>query len=224
MTDGALGRASRRRHRLVTFPETDPLLTQVVTRGQLVERRPFHRPSTVSALGSIALDRTFDRIGRVATSRRPAIVEPDFGQINDAQGGHQLRVCGQVKATSSGHSTWPATTSANSRGPDGQPPGWPPAEGDGIPLRSDNSPHRRPPAVNSMATQHNSARHLAHPGMAIGSVVASCNPGNRFGLGVLRASGQVVTATDAGTTGRYRVDVHGCRRRPPPRRAPSWAA
>jgi len=76
----------------------DPLLTQVVTRGQLVERRPFHRPSTVSALGSIALDRTFDRIGRVATSRRPAIVEPDFGQINVAQGGHQLRVCGQVKA------------------------------------------------------------------------------------------------------------------------------
>ena len=202
----------------------DPLLTQVVTRGQLVERRPFHRPSTVSALGSIALDRTFDRIGRVATSRRPASWSRTSARSTSRRAAISSESAARSKPTSSGHSTWPATTSANSRGPDGQPPGWPPAEGEGIPLRSDNSPHRRPPAVNSMATQHNSARHLAHPGMAIGSVVASCNPGNRFGLGVLRASGQVVTATDADTTGRYRVDVHGCRRRPPPRRAPSWAA
>src|SRR5665647_2625861 len=27
--------------------------------------------------------------------------------------------------------TWPATTSANSQGPDGQPPSWPPPEGEG---------------------------------------------------------------------------------------------
>jgi hypothetical protein len=57
----------------------------------------------------------------------------------------------------------------------------------GIPLRSDNnnSPHRRPPAVISMATHHNSARPLTHPRMAVGSVVAACYPGNRFELWVL---------------------------------------
>src|ERR1035437_9273896 len=35
------------------------------------------------------------------------------------------------KPTSSGRSTWPATTSASSQGPDGQPPSWPPPEGEG---------------------------------------------------------------------------------------------
>src|SRR5665647_3760215 len=50
---------------------------------------------------------------------------------------------------------------------------------------ADNSPHRRPHAVISMATHHNSARPLTHPRMAVGSVVAACYPGNRFGLGVL---------------------------------------
>ena len=55
----------------------------------------------------------------------------------------------------------------------------------GIPLRSDNSPHRRPPAVISMATHHNSARPLTHPRTTNDSVVAACYPGNRFGLGVL---------------------------------------
>ena len=36
-----------------------------------------------------------------------------------------------------------------------------------------------------MATHHNSAKPLTHPRMAVGSVVAACYPGNRFGLGVL---------------------------------------
>jgi hypothetical protein len=36
--------------------------------------------------------------GKVAYARREAIVEPVFGQINVAQGGHQLRLRGQVKA------------------------------------------------------------------------------------------------------------------------------
>jgi hypothetical protein len=39
--------------------------------GQLVERGPFRRPSSVSALGSIALGRTFDRIDRAAMCRSP---------------------------------------------------------------------------------------------------------------------------------------------------------
>ena len=55
----------------------------------------------------------------------------------------------------------------------------------GIPLRSDNSPHRRLPAVISMATHHNSARPLTHPRTTNDSVVAACYPSNRFGLGVL---------------------------------------
>ena len=59
----------------------------------------------------------------------------------------------------------------------------------GIPLRSDNSPHGRPPAVISTATRHNSARPHTHPRMAAGSVVATCYPGNRFGLGVLARVG-----------------------------------
>jgi transposase len=36
--------------------------------------------------------------GKAAYARRKAIVEPVFGQINVAQGGHQLRLRGQVKA------------------------------------------------------------------------------------------------------------------------------
>jgi len=35
------------------------------------------------------------------------------------------------KVTSSGHSTWPATTSASSQDPDGPPTGWPPPKGQG---------------------------------------------------------------------------------------------
>jgi Transposase DDE domain len=37
--------------------------------------------------------------GKAAHARRKAIVEPVFGQINVAQGGHQLRLRGQVKPT-----------------------------------------------------------------------------------------------------------------------------
>jgi hypothetical protein len=36
--------------------------------------------------------------GKAAYARRKAIVEPVFGQINVAQGGHQLRLRGQIKA------------------------------------------------------------------------------------------------------------------------------
>ena len=36
--------------------------------------------------------------GKADYARRKAIVEPVFGQINVAQGGHQLRLRGQVKA------------------------------------------------------------------------------------------------------------------------------
>jgi len=38
------------------------------------------------------------KTGKAAYARRKAIVEPVFGQVNVAQGGHQLRLRGQVKA------------------------------------------------------------------------------------------------------------------------------
>jgi len=59
----------------------------------------------------------------------------------------------------------------------------------GIPLRSDNSPHRRPPAVIPMDTHHNSVRPHTCPRMAVGPVLATCGPVNRFGLGVLGGIG-----------------------------------
>ena len=57
--------------RSARLPRGDPQLTQVVTRGHLAERRPFHWPSSISAFGSIALGRTFDRIDRAAMCRSP---------------------------------------------------------------------------------------------------------------------------------------------------------
>ena len=38
------------------------------------------------------------RQGKADYARRKAIVEPIFGQVNVAQGAHQLRLRGQVKA------------------------------------------------------------------------------------------------------------------------------
>ena len=58
----------------------------------------------------------------------------------------------------------------------------------GMPPQSDNNPHPRPPAAISMATHRSSARPHTHPRMAVSSAVATCCPGNRFGLGVLVAA------------------------------------